>query len=205
MSHLKKSSIALAAFLTAITLAGCSPDKERLAKAGEITEEIQQTLAPAMMKRLFGVIQKEGYANAVSVCTGTAETVLPKKSAEFTEKYKADGIAEIVIKRVSLKVRNPADTPNELEREILKKWEKQEASSSGDKEAKLTTKRSGEHYYALAPIRIISPQCLKCHGKESDLDPEAAAKINELYPDDQATGYELGDLRGAFSVRVKFQ
>jgi hypothetical protein len=40
--------------------------------------------------------------------------------------------------------------------------------------------------------------CLACHGK--DLAPEVAAEIAESYPDDQATGFALGDIRGAFTL-----
>lgn len=191
--------------ITAIAASGCSREKERLAKTGEIAQEVKSTLAPAMMKKLFGIIKEEGYSAAVEVCAGTAEKVLPQKSAGFTEKFKAEGVSEVLIKRVSLKVRNPIDAPNELENKVLKEWQAKEAANPEGEKAALTTKRSGEHYYALLPIRIITPQCLKCHGQESDLDPAAAAKIKELYPNDQATGYKLGDLRGAFSVRVKFQ
>jgi hypothetical protein len=37
-----------------------------------------------------------------------------------------------------------------------------------------------------------------CHG--SNIASPIAAKINKLYPNDKATGFKLGDLRGAFSI-----
>ena len=40
--------------------------------------------------------------------------------------------------------------------------------------------------------------CLTCHG--AVLAPDLAAVIKSDYPDDQATGFEQGQLRGAFSV-----
>ena len=40
--------------------------------------------------------------------------------------------------------------------------------------------------------------CTKCHGTE--LKPEVKAKLAEFYPDDKATGFNKGDLRGAFVV-----
>lgn len=45
--------------------------------------------------------------------------------------------------------------------------------------------------------------CIACHGAE--LDPAIAQKINELYPDDQATGYKPGDIRGAFTISQTIQ
>ena len=40
--------------------------------------------------------------------------------------------------------------------------------------------------------------CLKCHG--TSIDPKVQAKLKELYPRDQATGFSEGELRGAFVV-----
>ena len=40
--------------------------------------------------------------------------------------------------------------------------------------------------------------CLQCHG--SSISPEVSARLAELYPDDKATGYATGDIRGAFVV-----
>lgn len=41
--------------------------------------------------------------------------------------------------------------------------------------------------------------CLACHG--SDIAPEVKAAIAAAYPQDQATGFKMGQLRGAFSIR----
>ena len=40
--------------------------------------------------------------------------------------------------------------------------------------------------------------CVTCHGET--IAPSIAAKIDELYPADKATGFREGDLRGAFVV-----
>lgn len=49
----------------------------------------------------------------------------------------------------------------------------------------------------MKPI-MTAPLCLTCHG--TDLSPEVAAMIAERYPQDRATGFAAGDLRGAFHV-----
>jgi len=43
---------------------------------------------------------------------------------------------------------------------------------------------------------FMQPLCVTCHGQT--IAPELAAKLGELYPNDQATGYVAGDLRGVF-------
>ena len=40
--------------------------------------------------------------------------------------------------------------------------------------------------------------CLQCHGEA--IAPPVAEKISALYPDDKATGFREGDIRGAFVV-----
>jgi hypothetical protein len=40
--------------------------------------------------------------------------------------------------------------------------------------------------------------CLVCH--RADLDPEVERVVRALYPDDETTGYAVGDVRGAFSL-----
>lgn len=41
---------------------------------------------------------------------------------------------------------------------------------------------------------MLQPMCLTCHG--ADLAPDVQAAIAERYPDDRATGYRTGELRG---------
>ena len=40
--------------------------------------------------------------------------------------------------------------------------------------------------------------CLACHGEQ--LDSITRARIEKLYPRDQALGYKQGDIRGAFTI-----
>jgi mono/diheme cytochrome c family protein len=40
--------------------------------------------------------------------------------------------------------------------------------------------------------------CAACHGVS--VDPDTARAIRDLYPDDEAVGFAVGDLRGAFSL-----
>ena len=49
-----------------------------------------------------------------------------------------------------------------------------------------------------APAAPMLEGCLACHG--SDIEPQTAAAIRALYPDDEAVGFAVGDLRGAFSL-----
>jgi hypothetical protein len=54
----------------------------------------------------------------------------------------------------------------------------------------------------LRPIVIANPVCLACHGRPEDLAPEVRARLEALYPRDEAAGYRLVDLRGAAPVTI---
>ncbi len=49
----------------------------------------------------------------------------------------------------------------------------------------------------IEPI-ITQPMCVSCHG--DGISGQLAAEIERLYPDDEATGFKAGDLRGVFWV-----
>jgi hypothetical protein len=47
--------------------------------------------------------------------------------------------------------------------------------------------------------------CLACHGPAEVLPNEVKQALKTKYPNDQATGYTAGQLRGAFSVSKTIQ
>jgi hypothetical protein len=56
-------------------------------------------------------------------------------------------------------------------------------------------------FAALLPIRL-KQGCLGCHGAEDAIQPPVAKALAELYPNDSATGFKAGDLRGWFWIEV---
>ena len=57
------------------------------------------------------------------------------------------------------------------------------------------------HLGVLLPIRLKA-QCLMCHGPKEQVLPDVQAAIGRAYPNDQATGFQEGDLRGWFWLSV---
>jgi hypothetical protein len=104
-----------------------------------------------------------------------------------------------VIKRVSFKVRNPKDVPTELEREILEAYEYQMENSAEMKSNVQAVE--DDQYLFTKPILVENALCLTCHGTfENGLTQETDAFIKSKYPEDKATGYEIGELRGMWSI-----
>ena len=57
----------------------------------------------------------------------------------------------------------------------------------------------GKQYFRYMKAIPTGELCLKCHGAE--IEPGVKAKLDELYPNDKARGFKLGDIRGAFTIK----
>lgn len=102
--------------------------------------------------------------------------------------------------RTSLRVRNPDNAPDAWERSVLESFAQRVAA--GENPATLTAQKTvkvGDHHYFRYMQAIPTVEaCTLCHGKA--ISPEVSARLNALYPDDRATGFAPGDLRGAFTL-----
>lgn len=165
-----------------IALADTSPQEQ--------AQTAVQDFSTALKGELVASMQAGGPITAIEVCHD-----------------KAPGIAEAVsleqgmqLSRVSLKNRNPDNAPNDWQAAVLVDF--QERADSGEDAAGLSWQETvetadGSEYRFMKAIPT-GAVCLACHG--AVLAPEVAARIEALYPEDKATGFSEGDLRGAFVV-----
>ncbi len=99
------------------------------------------------------------------------------------------------LRQVSLKYRNPANKPDAYEARVLAMMAKDPKGWKGRDWVEKVV--DGDHAVMryMRPI-FVKQSCLTCHG-----DPEKIpAFVRDKYPDDHATGYKVGELRGAISV-----
>ena len=180
------------AALVVVLAAGCggstSNDAAAKADAERRAEKAVAALGGALMKELGAAMTAGGPAAAIAVCSEKAPAV-------------ANSLAEpgLSVRRTSLRFRNPANAPDPLEKSILEEWE--QAGEAGTV-SRVVEGPDGRELRYLKPIRVL-PLCVACHGPAEEIAPEVGAELARLYPKDKATGYGEGDLRGAFSVRVK--
>jgi hypothetical protein len=134
-------------------------------------------------------IAKDGPASALSVCSEKAPQIAKEVAT-------AHGVT---FRRATHKPRNPKNAADEVEKAALEIF----ATALAKKEApkpQVIKNADGSRAF-LAPIVLGSPLCLQCHGTTGkDITPETLKAIQKLYPDDQATGFKLGDLRGLWRV-----
>ncbi len=166
---------------------------EQVEKYTKHGKEIAQSSFKALSSQLKQVMQAGGVKNAASYCNVAA---LPLTDS-LSNKYNA------VIKRTSLKLRNPKNAPDSLEAKMLAMYLIMSRMRNPVMVPKILEKNAQEVQF-YAPIMIKSETCLKCHGIIDDtMQREDYGVIAELYPNDAAIGYKLGDFRGMWSITLK--
>ena len=168
-------------------------------KKNEVSEDqlnAMRTTSTDFMKELKGIlieqIQTGGVIQAVAVCSDTAQLLTNEFGVE----------RGVFIKRVSMKNRNKNNYPDDFEKRTLNKFEllKQNNELNNETEyAEIITEGDYKYLRYLKPI-LVQAECLNCHGNQTDMMPEVNNLIVEEYPQDKATGYKVGDLRGAVSI-----
>lgn len=111
------------------------------------------------------------------------------RAPEIAKALSRDGVR---VGRTSHRLRNPSNAPPDWVSPILDAY----VADPSDRTPRTTTLPNGQSGYT-EPI-LTQPLCLACHGQI--LAPDVAARIKELYPEDEAVGFEVGDLRGVFWV-----
>lgn len=158
----------------------------------EASRNAVKQLQGSLVTELQAAMKSGGPVNAIEVCNKTASVIAGDISRQHGWK----------VGRTSLKYRNPKNAPDAWETRVLQDFERRKAA--GENPANLEyyeiVKLDGKpafRYMKALPIPEGAP-CLACHGQK--LDPAVAAKINKLYPQDKATGFKTGDLRGAVTI-----
>lgn len=150
--------------------------------------QIAQATFAELSGQLSQAMAEGGVPSALKYCNVVAYPLVDSLSM----------VHDAVIRRTSMKVRNPKDAPTEAEKVMLQTYHEQAAAAEELKPHVKQLKEGRIAFYA--PIKI-QPLCLNCHGKVGeDIKPEHYELVKQLYPEDEATGYELGELRGMWSI-----
>lgn len=143
-------------------------------------DEADQMLRKRLMGKVMQTVQEDGFVAAVNVCHGEAAPITKAVGEEMN----------VNIGRVSDRLRNPKNTgPSWVEPLIEQAGEEAHYVVQDDA------------LRAVKPL-VIAENCLNCHGPKDQLAEGVASALDEYYPEDQATGYELGDIRGWVWVEV---
>lgn len=161
---------------------GAAPDDAALA---EIGGTVSQALMDSLGTQLKAALEAGGPVAAVTLCQGVA---MPLTEAAGQDH---EGVS---VRRTTLRPRNPANEPDDTDRAVLEAM-----VASQPPVAEIRREEGAARYYR--PL-IVQELCLKCHGDPAGFPEELRETLAQLYPDDAATGYSLGELRGAIRVDI---
>jgi cytochrome c1 len=198
--HLCSSTAILAAFMFA-ACAGAdplsaqdealpSPENVAVYAAREAVKELSQRLK----EQLMGAIHAGGPKSAIAACS----TIAPDMAAAASQSH------GLKVGRTALRLRNPANAPDAFERRVLEDFAKKiAAGADAGKLEHWETITAGEEAVVryMNAIPTAAEPCLACHGVS--VAPDLKAEILRLYPEDQATGFKAGELRGAFTATAR--
>ncbi len=163
---------------------------DRLEASLDQAEEAARWLASNLKGRLMGAMQESGPPTAAELCSTEAHVITDG----------ANQRGDAWVGRSSLRLRNP----NNQGPDWVMAWleEQGERKAEGVEPVRpVDDIGTGQFARVIIPL-AIEPPCLTCHGVKSQMDPEVLLTLAQRYPEDQATGYALGDLRGALWAEV---
>lgn len=166
------------------------------AHADDYAQQVADSRATVkeFMQQLKGELQQGMQEGGPVMALGVCKDKAPAIAVALGERKGLE------IGRTSLRVRNTGNTPDIWEKAVLEAFEQRKLA--GEELATMEFHAAAEQedktvfrYMKAIPTAEL---CVVCHGAE--VAPELEAKLAELYPQDQARGYQPGDIRGAFTI-----
>ncbi|KAB2899551.1 MAG: DUF3365 domain-containing protein [Dokdonella sp.] len=160
------------------------------ARAQAAAQDLGRQLKAALAQQL----ERGGTVGAITFCHEEAPLIAARVGA-------AHGVR---IGRVAVtgRLRSPANAAESWQAQGLAGFEARVAAGEPVSALVQVQQQDLPAGVALRLMRgiAVEPMCLACHGKELAADTRAA--LQRLYPRDAATGFAVGDLRGAMWVEV---
>jgi hypothetical protein len=161
-----------------------------LQKARAAATDMLQSTRQVLMRHLAS----GGPAVAIAACADSAPLIGRTVAAKHG----------LQIRRVSDRWRNAGNIPDPYEKEVLRAFDAlMKEGRLSDQTEHFAIIRTGDRPVARysKPIVVQGP-CLSCHGTTQSILPAVRDLLRSRYPDDHATGYAAGQLRGAVSVTI---
>jgi hypothetical protein len=174
--------------LAMVIAVGCGGDLTPKVKAVRRAQGAIATLRMRLKQRLEATLASGDAAAAVEVCAEEAPALREAVARDMG----------VRLGRASLRRRNPAPAAPD--------WVAAWLSAQGERAAVGVTAQVevvGQTARVLEPIPV-GPACVTCHGAPEARSPALAAALARRYPDDAASGYAEGALRGAFWAEADF-
>jgi hypothetical protein len=173
------------------------PAKPEVAAIRSAGEAAAAAVGKKLVSALNTALAAGGPEAAVLVCQTQA---LPLTAGKL-----ADQPTLVSVKRTSLRLRNPANAPDDAERLALDHVA--QLVATGRPPPPVLVQRIQLSGTAKPEWRVYRPiatkaECLVCHGDPAAQSPALRAALRTRYPADAATGYAADQWRGLFRVTI---
>lgn len=187
-------------FLTSLTVAGlalganAAMAQEDAAARAVAAKQVVMEFARELGGALKTELKKGAPAGTIGVCRDIAPAIANRISLEKGWK----------VTRVGTRVRNPMiGTPDAWEQQVLAEFQARAARGESYEQMSYSevVAEPGGRYFRFMKAIPVQGVCVACHGGAEDIAAPVRAALSERYPHDQAVDYQVGELRGAFSIK----
>ena len=163
-------------------------------EARKVSQDLIKQLGGALKQALA----ESGPEGAISVCRDTAPMLAASLSRQTGWK----------VSRVSLKTRNPLiGQPDAWEQQVLHDFDEAAAAARNTtklEHTEIVTEPDGRYFRYMKALPV-KPLCLTCHGSDKTIPDSVRARLEQEYPNDRATGYYAGQIRGAVTIKRRLE
>jgi hypothetical protein len=183
---MKKTLLALATAVLLATPALADDTQARLDSSRAAAKQLMEVLRDEMQ----AAVQTGGPVAAIEVCHDKAQALTKKISDERGWR----------VARTSHKLRSEKNAPDAWEAKVLEEFQKRKANGEAleTMEFSAVVEQGGKKTFRYMKAIPMGGVCSNCHGPV--LKPDVVQKLDQYYPKDQARGFQVGDLRGAFTI-----
>ncbi|HWQ38629.1 MAG TPA: DUF3365 domain-containing protein [Burkholderiales bacterium] len=162
----------------------------RMQAARIVANELAQKLGAALREQLAA----SGPEGAISVCKDMA----PQLAGELSRR------TGWRVARVSLRTRNPLlGLPDAWEQLALQRFDQAAVRDEAPEKlefGEIVVEPQGQ-YFRYVKALPVQPLCLICHGPQEVIAESVRSRLAAEYPHDRATGYVMGQIRGAVTIK----
>lgn len=169
-----------------------APEVAAIRQAGE-TATAQ--LGARLVSELTTALAKGSPEAAVEVCH--------LKALPLTAEKPAGQPSVVALKRISPRLRNPANAPDDAEQAALD--HAAAFAAAGREVPPLLVQRiprDGAPEWRVYRSIVVQPACTTCHGATAAQSPALRAALQQRYPRDAALNYQAGDWRGFIRATI---
>jgi len=177
---------------TAVLVASPSKKDPELKSAIKTGNKSSKLLLKTLGKNMKKNMKSGGVFQALDFCSNEAYSITESVNKELPK--------GVTVKRISAKNRSDANKPTAKELAVLQTFENMQKQNIVLPKF-LVEKVDTQTMKFYKPLVINKQVCLKCHGDITN--KKLKAEITSRYPNDKATHYKMGDLRGAIVVTIK--